>query len=137
LADRRFYFWESYGKALDLLTDEEAGRFIKACCAFAFDGIEPDFSDDSRMAFAWQIVSAQITTSIEIGIKNAERGRRGGKKSGESRKKSKGNERSAASSTASTTASSDMNMNMNVGAAASLDGSASAPDPDGGDSDEY
>lgn len=137
MADKRFYFWESYGKAMDLLTNEEAGRFIKACCAFAFDGIEPDFSDDSRMAFAWQIVSAQITTSIEIGIKNAERGRRGGRASGESRKKTKENERSTASSAASTTASSDMNMNVNVGASASLEGSASAPDSDGGDSDEY
>ena len=135
MADRRFYFWESYGKALDLLTDEEAGRFIKACCAFAFEGTEPDFSDDSRMAFAWQIVSAQITTSVEIGVKNAERGRRGGKKSGESRRK-KATEKDERS-TASTTASSDMNMNMNVGAAASLEGSAAAPDSDGGDSDEY
>ncbi len=137
MADRRFYFWESYGKALDLLTDEEAGRFIKACCRFAFEGVEPDFSDDARMAFAWQIVSAQITTSIEIGIKNAERGKRGGKASGESRKKRADVKRSAASSGASSTASSDMNMYMNVGASASLDGSASAPTEDGGDSDEY
>ena len=137
MAERRFYFWESYGKAIDLLTDEEAGRFIKACCSFAFEGVEPDFADDARMAFAWQIVSAQITTSIEIGIKNAERGKRGGRASGESRRKAKGKgERSAASSGGSSTASSDMNMYMNVGASASLDGSASAPTEDG-DSDEY
>ena len=135
MAERRFYFWESYGKALDMLTDAEAGRFVKACCAFAFGGVEPDFSDEPRMAFAWQIVSAQITTSVEIGVKNAERGRRGGRKSGESRRKkaAKKDERS----TASSTASSDMNMYMNVSADASLEGSASAHDQDGGDSDEY
>lgn len=138
MADRRFYFWESYGKALDLLTDEEAGRFIKACCRYAFEGVEPDFADDARMAFAWQIVSAQITTSIEIGIRNAERGKRGGKASGESRKKRADEaKRSTASSGASSTASSDMNMNMNVSASASLDGSASALTGDGDESDEY
>lgn len=138
MAERRFYFWESYGKAFDMLTDEEAGRFIKACYRFAFDGVEPDFTDEPKMAFAWQIVSGQITTSIEIGLKNAERGKRGGKASGESRRKDqKGNKRSTASSGGSSTASSDMNMYMNVGADASLEGSASAPDQDGGDSDEY
>ena len=130
MADRRFYFWESYGKALDLLTDEEAGRFIKACCRYAFEGVEPDFADDARMAFAWQIVSAQIERSVEIGVKNSERGKKGGrpKKSGA---------KTTALSGAKSGAESDMNMYMNVGADASLDGSASAPDSDGGDSDEY
>ena len=146
MADRRFYFWESYAKAFALLTDEEAGRFIKACCSFAFDDDVPDFSDSPKMAFAWEIVSGQITTSIEIGVRSSERGKRGGKASGNSRRKAqKASKRSTASSTgsstgsssASSTASSDMNMNMNVGAAASLDGSASAPNDDGGESDEY
>ena len=140
MADRRFYFWESYAKAFSLLTDEEAGRFIKACCAFAFDATVPDFSDSPKLAFAWEIVSGQISTSIEIGVRSAERGKRGGKASGESRRRvQKGKKRSTASSTASnsasSTASSDMNMNMNVGVSASPKGSASTPD--GGDSDEY
>lgn len=142
MAEKRFYFWESYGKAFDMLTDEEAGRFIKACCSFAFNDEEPDFSDSPKLAFAWQIVSAQITMSIEIGLKSSERGKRGGKASGKSRSNaSKSKKRSTASSSASSTASSDMNMNMNmnmnVGAGASLEGSAPSPDVDGGESDEY
>jgi hypothetical protein len=130
LADRRFYFWESYGKAFDMLTDEEAGRFIRACYRFAFDGVDPEFSDEPKLGFAWQIVSGQIERSVDIGVKNAERGRRGGrpKKSGA---------KTTAKSGAKSGAESDMNMNMNVGAAASLNGSAAAPIEDGGDSDEY
>ena len=140
MADRRFYFWESYGKAFDMLTDADAGRFIKACYRFAFDGAEPDFSDEPTLAFAWQIVSGQIERSVEIGVKNTERGKRGGRPR-------KTTAKSAAKTTAKTTAlsgaksgaksaaESDMNMYMNVGASASLDGSAAAPD--GGDSDEY
>lgn len=129
MADRRFYFWESYGRAFDMLEDAEAGRFIKACYRFAFEGIQPDFAEP-KLAFAWQIVSGQIERSVDIGVKNAERGRRGGrpKKSGA---------KSGAKTTAKSGAESDMNMNMNVGAAASLNGSAAAPIEDGGDSDEY
>ena len=130
MADRRFYFWESYGKAFDMLEDEEAGRFIKACYRFAFDEEHPDFTDEPKLAFAWQIVSAQIERSVEIGVKNSERGKKGGrpKKSGA---------KTTALSGAKSGAESDMNMYMNVGADASLEGSASAPDSDGGDSDEY
>ena len=141
MAEKRFYVWESYARAFDLLTDDEAGRFIKACCSFAFEGGTPDFSDSPKMALAWEIVRGQITTSIEIGIQNAERGKRGGKASGRSRKKEANTKRSTASSAGSSTASSagstDMNMNMNIGDAASLGGSASSPPMDGGDSDEY
>ena len=138
MADRRFYFWEGYAKAFSLLTDEEAGRFIKACCAFAFDGAVPDFSDSPKMAFAWEIVSSQISASIEIGIRSAERGKRGGRASGESRRKATNRKkRTSASSTASTSASStaSSDMYMNTCGDASHEGSASPPD--GGDSDEY
>lgn len=133
MADRRFYFWESYGRAFDMLEDAEAGRFIKACYRFAFEGIQPDFAEP-KLAFAWQIVSGQIERSVDIGVKNAERGRRGGrpKKSGV-----KSGAKTTAKSGVKSGAESDMNMNMNVGAAASLNGSAAAPIEDGGDSDEY
>lgn len=136
MADRRFYFWESYGKAFDMLTDADAGRFIKACYRFAFDGAEPDFSDEPTLAFAWQIVSGQIERSVEIGVKSAERGKRGGRPRKTAAKSStKTTAKTTALSSAKSSAESDMNMYMNVGASASLDGSAAAPD--GGDSDEY
>lgn len=79
VAERRFYFWESYGKAFDMLTDEEAGAFVKACYRFAFEDVEPDFTDVPKLAFAWQIVSGQIARSVEIGVLNAERGKQGGR----------------------------------------------------------
>ena len=137
VAERRFYFWESYGKAFDMLTDEEAGVFIKACYRFAFDGAEPDFTDVPKLAFAWQIVSGQIARSVEIGVLNAERGKQGGRprKSG-AKTTAKSGAKSTAKSGAKSGAESDMNMNMNIGAGASPDGSAPAP-LDDGDSDEY
>jgi len=111
------------------MDDSEAGRFIRACYRYAFYDEEPDFSDSKPLMFAWGVIKGQIRQSVEIGVKNAERGKQGGrpKKSG-----------------AKTTAKpplkhreSDMNMNMNVGAGASLEGSAPAPNDDGGDGDEY
>lgn len=130
VAERRFYFWESYGKAFDMLTDEEAGVFIKACYRFAFEGVEPDFTDVPKLEFAWQIVSGQIARSVEIGVQRAQSGQRGGRKNKGKTKQS------SALSNASSNALSDMNMNMNIGAGASPDGSAPAP-LDDGDSDEY
>ena len=137
MAERRFYFWESYGKAFDMLTDEEAGAFIKACYRFAFEDVEPDFTDVPKLAFAWKIVSGQIARSVEIGVLNAERGKQGGRprKSG-AKTTAKTTAKSGAKSTAKSGAESDMNMNMNIGAGASPDSSAPAPS-DYGDSDEY
>ncbi len=141
VAERRFYFWESYGKAFDMLTDEEAGVFIKACYRFAFEDVEPDFTDVPKLAFAWQIVSGQIARSVEIGVLNAERGKQGGRprKSGAkttAKTTAKSGAKSTVKSGAKSGAESDMNMNMNIGAGASPDSSAPAPD-DYGDSDEY
>ena len=141
MAERRFYFWESYGKAFDMLTDEEAGAFVKACYRFAFEDVEPDFTDVPKLAFAWQIVSGQIARSVEIGVLNAERGKQGDRprKSGAkttAKTTAKSGAKSTAKSGAKSGAESDMNMNMNIGAGASPDSSAPAPS-DYGDSDEY
>lgn len=88
MAGDRFYFWRGYYDAMRKLpTDAQCGRFVMAVCASAFDGIEPDFSDDPTLDFAWSIVAEQVAESVAIGRKMAERGR----KSGEARrKKSKG-----------------------------------------------
>ena len=135
MAERRFYFWESYAKAFELLTDGEAGRFIKACCAFAFGGKEPDFSDSAKLEFAFGMVCGQLATSVEIGTRAAESGRRGGRPP--KKTTAKRGAKSSAKTTPESSAESDMNMKVNVGTAASLDGSASAPTENGGDSDEY
>lgn len=143
MAERRFYFWESYAKAFALLTDDEAGRFIKACCEYAFGGKEPDFSDSPKMEFAFGMICGQLAMSVEIGARAAESGRRGGRPPKKSTAKrgakstAKSTAKRGAESSAERGAESDMNMKVNVGASASLDGSASAPTEDGGDSDEY
>ena len=143
MAERRFYFWESYAKAFALLTDEEAGRFIKACCRYAFGGEEPDFSDSPKMEFAFGMICGQLAMSVEIGVRAAESGKQGGRPPKKTTAKTtakrgaKTTAKSTAESTAERGAESDMNMKVNVGASASLDGSASAPTEDGGDSDEY
>lgn len=143
MAERRFYFWESYAKAFALLTDDEAGRFIKACCEYAFGGKEPDFSDSPKMEFAFGMICGQLAMSVEIGARAAESGRRGGRPPKKSTAKrgakttAKSSAKSTPESSAERGAESDMNMKVNVGASASLDGSASAPTEDGGDSDEY
>ena len=142
MAERRFYFWESYAKAFALLTDEEAGRFIKACCRYAFGGEEPDFSDSPKMEFAFGMICGQLAMSVEIGARAAESGRRGGRPPKKSTAKrgakstAKTTAKRGAESSAERGAESDMNMKVNVGASASLEGSASAPTEDG-DSDEY
>lgn len=143
MAERRFYFWESYAKAFALLTDDEAGRFIKACCEYAFGGKEPDFSDSPKMEFAFGMICGQLAMSVEIGARAAESGKRGGRPPKKSTAKrgakttAKSSAKSTPESSAERGAESDMNMKVNVGASASLDGSASAPTEDGGDSDEY
>lgn len=143
MAERRFYFWESYAKAFALLADDEAGRFIKACCEYAFGGKEPDFSDSPKMEFAFGMICGQLAMSVEIGARAAESGKRGGRPPKKSTAKrgakttAKSSAKSTPESSAERGAESDMNMKVNVGASASLDGSASAPTEDGGDSDEY
>ena len=143
MAERRFYFWESYAKAFALLTDDEAGRFIKACCEYAFGGKEPDFSDSPKMEFAFGMICGQLAMSVEIGVRAAESGKQGGRPPKKTTAKTtakrgaKTTAKSTAESTAERGAESDMNMKVNVGASASLEGSASAPTEDGGDSDEY
>lgn len=85
----RFYFWRGYYDALAKLpTDEQRGAFVMCLCRYAFDGEEPDFSNDPMLSFAWSFIRDQVAESVAIGREMAERGR----KSGEARRKKTGNE---------------------------------------------
>lgn len=80
MAQDRFYFWRGYYDALATLpTDEQRGRFVMAVCQYAFEGEVPDLSDDPVLAFAWMVVRDQVAESVDIGRKQAERGRKGGR----------------------------------------------------------
>lgn len=82
MAADRFYFWRGYYDAMRKLDERQCGRFVMAMCEYAFDGIEPDFSDDERLDFAWTLICDQVCESVEIGRRRSEAGRR----SGESRR---------------------------------------------------
>lgn len=79
MAADRFYFWRGYHKALSMLeTDEQRGQLIMAMCEYAFDGIEPDMTDPMQR-IVWAVIEDQIRESVEIGRKQSERGKRGGR----------------------------------------------------------
>lgn len=104
MASDRFYFWRGYYEALEKLrSDERRGAFVMAMCAYAFDGIEPDFSSDPMLDFAWSLITDQLSQSVEIGRRASRNGKKGGRPKGSRNKKS------SALSTAKSTAESDMN----------------------------
>ena len=78
----RFYFWRGYWDAIRKLPDAETrDRFVTAICAYAFDGIEPDFTDEPMLDFAWSLVADQVRESVQIGVKQSAYGKRGGRPS--------------------------------------------------------
>ena len=79
MAADRFYFWRGYHKALAMLeTDEQRGHLVMAMCDYAFDGIEPAL-DDPMQQIVWAVIRDQVRDSVEIGRKQSERGKRGGR----------------------------------------------------------
>ena len=78
----RFYFWRGYWDAIRKLPDAETrDRFVTAICAYAFDGTEPDFTGEPMLDFAWSLVADQVRESVQIGVKQSEYGKRGGRPS--------------------------------------------------------
>lgn len=80
MAEPRFYFWESYERGLATLpTDEDRGEMVMAMCAWAFRDEDTDFDDRPQMKTAWEFIKGQLTQSVEIGKRNSERGKLGGR----------------------------------------------------------
>lgn len=76
----RFYFWRGYYDAMrKLKTDEQRGRLVLSICAYAFDGIEPNLSDDPMLDLAWSLVADGTRESVRKGIEQSQRGRMGGR----------------------------------------------------------
>lgn len=86
MATDKFSFWIGYRDALRKLEPSDGYRLVMAMCDYAFDGIEPDFTDSAKLDLAWQFVRDQVGESVEISRRNAEKGR----KSGEARRKKSG-----------------------------------------------
>ena len=80
MATDRFYFWRSYHEALmDLPSDDDRGRFVRAMGEWAFEDKEPQFERGTPLSFAWLLVRDQLAESVRIGRENSENGRRGGR----------------------------------------------------------
>lgn len=78
MATESFKFWDSYAEALDLLTDEQAGRLVKALGRCVFDGEEPELEDvTTRAVFA--VIRKQAEQSKELANVARENGMRGGR----------------------------------------------------------
>lgn len=77
-----FKFWHSYYSAICLMSDEQAGSFMKKLCAYVFDGVEPKFSSDMER-FGFTLVADQAAESKRL----YDVAREKGVKSGESRRK--------------------------------------------------
>lgn len=78
VAQDRFYFWRGYYDAMEYLSDEETGMLFRAICAYAFDGEEPDFTDNRLMQVAWTMVADSVAESVDMGRRSSEAGKRGG-----------------------------------------------------------
>lgn len=81
-----FKFWHSYYSAICLMSDEQAGSFMKKLCAYVFDGVEPKFSSDMER-FGFTLVADQAAESKRLydvarakGVKSGESRRRKSKK---------------------------------------------------------
>lgn len=81
-----FKFWHSYYSAICLMSDEQAGSFMKKLCAYVFDGVEPKFSSDMER-FGFTLVADQAAESKRLYDVAREKGKTAGKRSGESRRK--------------------------------------------------
>ena len=76
----RFYFWRGYYDALKLLPDPHSREMlVMGMCQWAFDGVEPSFSDNPLMQLAWALVRDQVAESVEIGRDASRRGSMGGR----------------------------------------------------------
>lgn len=101
----RFYFWRGYYDAMRKLpTDEQRGRLVLAICAYAFDGIEPDLSDDVMLDMAWSLVADGTRESVRKGVEQSKRGSQGGRPPARPKSRAKSTALSGGKSTAKTTA---------------------------------
>lgn len=78
MKEKYFKFRESYAKAIETMSDKEAGEFVKSLCEYVFEGkVVP--TNNKKLRSRFQL--AKITLDAEK--RNQENGRKGGIKSAE------------------------------------------------------
>lgn len=86
MKEKYFKFRESYAKAIETMSDKEAGEFVKSLCEYVFEGkVVP--TNNKKLRSRFQL--AKITLDAEK--RNQENGRKGGIKSAEKRKQESSN----------------------------------------------
>ena len=74
-----FKFWHSYFEALKCMSDDAArGRFVMAICAYVFDGVEPEFSNEMER-FGFTLVADQAAESKRLYDVAKTKGSKGGR----------------------------------------------------------
>lgn len=82
-----FPFYRNFGAVFNTLTDEEAGRLLKAVVAYAFTEEEPVFDQSERVVqIAFALLKVNMDASIAAYVKTVETNRENGKKGGRPRK---------------------------------------------------
>lgn len=71
--NRNFKIREQDYKAMQGMSEKQAGQFIKGLCGYAFDGV-PLETKDAKIASAY----AYAKVALDISARNRENGRKGG-----------------------------------------------------------
>ena len=71
--NRNFKLREQDYKAIQGMTEKEAGQFIKGLCGYAFDGV-PMETKDAKIASAY----AYAKVALDVSAQNRENGKKGG-----------------------------------------------------------
>ena len=85
-----FCFLLEWADMFKLLTEEQSGRMIKAMIAYEMQEIEPDFSDDGILNFAWKSNVKSKMDSLKAHFREtSEKRSRAGQASAEQRRRQK------------------------------------------------
>lgn len=79
MADKKFNFFESYHRALSCVPDSCYGRVVRGMALFAFEGIEPNFTNDIDNV-AWELIRPILQHGMELSQVRAEVGKQGGER---------------------------------------------------------
>ena len=77
-----FLLYKDFKSTIDILTDEQAGKLIKAVFAYVNGRVEPNFKD-GMLIVAFNVLKSQLERDLkkykEIAEKNRENGKKGGR----------------------------------------------------------
>ena len=113
----RVYFslLSRFGKGIKKLTDEEAGRLLKAIYGFELDEQEPDFDEETEtlLAYLWYDIHEWLENNKKYYRKKCEMASLAGKLSAEKRKQAKASKQEESATVVNGRQRSSTNINTN------------------------